>query len=78
MWQEFAELLPRIWTQEEITYDGEYFQIPRREVLPKRCSARTRPYGRRAAATRRRRLTGSLGMGGLFGSGRRAQPASAS
>jgi alkanesulfonate monooxygenase SsuD/methylene tetrahydromethanopterin reductase-like flavin-dependent oxidoreductase (luciferase family) len=35
MWQEFADVLPRIWTEEEITYDGKYYQIPRREVLPK-------------------------------------------
>src|ERR1700736_3891729 len=35
MWQEFADVLPRIWTQEEISYDGTYYQIPRREVLPK-------------------------------------------
>ena len=40
MWQEFADVLPRIWTQEEIIYDGEYFKIPRREVLPKPCSGR--------------------------------------
>jgi Luciferase-like monooxygenase len=35
MWQEFADVLPRIWTQEEISYDGTYYRIPRREVLPK-------------------------------------------
>jgi len=35
MWQEFADVLPRIWTQEEIAYDGAYYRIPRREVLPK-------------------------------------------
>src|SRR5580693_3971044 len=35
MWQEFADVLPRIWTQKEISYDGTYYQIPRREVLPK-------------------------------------------
>ena len=28
MWQEFADVLPRIWTQEEISYDGTYYQIP--------------------------------------------------
>jgi alkanesulfonate monooxygenase SsuD/methylene tetrahydromethanopterin reductase-like flavin-dependent oxidoreductase (luciferase family) len=33
MWQEFADVLPRIWTQEEISYDGAYYK--RREVLPK-------------------------------------------
>src|SRR5436309_3176814 len=35
MWQEFAELLPRLWTEEEVSHDGRYYQIPRREVLPK-------------------------------------------
>ena len=29
MWQEFADVLPRIWTQEEISYQGTYFQDPR-------------------------------------------------
>ena len=24
MWQEFADVLPRIWTQEEISYDGKW------------------------------------------------------
>ena len=28
MWQEFADVLPRIWTQEDISYQGTYFQIP--------------------------------------------------
>src|SRR3984893_2204168 len=35
MWQEFAEVLPRIWTEEEVSYDGDYYKIPRREGLPK-------------------------------------------
>ena len=34
MWQEFAEVLPRIWTEEVISYHGT-LQIPPREVLPK-------------------------------------------
>jgi alkanesulfonate monooxygenase SsuD/methylene tetrahydromethanopterin reductase-like flavin-dependent oxidoreductase (luciferase family) len=42
-------VLPRIWTQEEISYDGTYYQIPRREILPKPVQ---QPH--RAAATRRR------------------------
>jgi alkanesulfonate monooxygenase SsuD/methylene tetrahydromethanopterin reductase-like flavin-dependent oxidoreductase (luciferase family) len=28
MWQEFAEVLPRIWTQEEISYDGTILPDP--------------------------------------------------
>jgi len=68
MWQEFAELLPRIWTQEEITYDGEYFKIPRREVLPKPVQRPHPPLWSACGSDETARLTGSLGMGGLFGS----------
>ena len=28
-------MLPRIWTDEVITHQGTYYQIPPREVLPK-------------------------------------------
>jgi alkanesulfonate monooxygenase SsuD/methylene tetrahydromethanopterin reductase-like flavin-dependent oxidoreductase (luciferase family) len=68
MWREFAELLPRIWTQEEISYDGEYFQIPRREVLPKPLQRPHPPLWSACGSDETARLTGSLGMGGLFGS----------
>src|SRR5712692_9368640 len=68
MWQEFAELLPRIWTQEEISYDGEYFHIPRREVLPKPVQRPHPPLWSACGSDETARLTGSLGMGGLFGS----------
>jgi len=68
MWQEFAELLPRIWTQEEITYHGEYFQIPRREVLPKPVQRPHPPLWSACGSDETARLTGGLGMGGLFGS----------
>jgi alkanesulfonate monooxygenase SsuD/methylene tetrahydromethanopterin reductase-like flavin-dependent oxidoreductase (luciferase family) len=68
MWQEFAEILPRIWTQEEISYDGAYFQIPRREVLPKPVQQPHPPLWSACGSDETARLTGSLGMGGLFGS----------
>src|SRR5437899_8272441 len=32
MWQEFADVLPRIWTLEEIAYDGAHYKIPRRQA----------------------------------------------
>ena len=68
MWREFAELLPRIWTQEEISHDGEYFQIPRREVLPKPLQRPHPPLWSACGSDETARLTGRLGMGGLFGS----------
>ena len=33
--EETLEIIPRAWTQEEIAYDGAYFKIPPRQVLPK-------------------------------------------
>jgi len=68
MWQEFADVLPRIWTQEEISYDGKYYQIPRREVLPKPVQRPHPPLWSACGSDETARLTGSLGMGGLFGS----------
>ena len=68
MWLEFADLLPRIWTQEEISYNGTYYQIPRREVLPKPVQRPYPPLWSACGSDETARLTGSLGMGGLFGS----------
>jgi alkanesulfonate monooxygenase SsuD/methylene tetrahydromethanopterin reductase-like flavin-dependent oxidoreductase (luciferase family) len=68
MWQEFADVLPRIWTQETVSYDGEYFQIPPREVLPKPVQQPHPPLWSACGSDETARLTGSLGMGGLFGS----------
>jgi len=68
MWQEFADVLPRIWTQEEVSYDGQYYQIPRREVLPKPVQRPHPPLWSACGSDETARLTGSLDMGGLFGS----------
>jgi len=68
MWQEFADVLPRIWTQEEISYDGAYYKIPRREVLPKPLQRPHPPLWSAFGSDETARQTGSLGMGGLFGS----------
>lgn len=68
MWLEFADVLPRIWTQEEISYNGTYYQIPRREVLPKPVQRPYPPLWSACGSDETARLTGSLGMGGLFGS----------
>ena len=68
IWQEFADVLPRIWTQEEIAYDGTYYQIPRREVLPKPVQRPYPPLWSACGSDETAHLTGNLGMGGLFGS----------
>ena len=54
--------------QEEISYDGTYYQIPRREVLPKPVQQPHPPLWSACGSDETARQTGSLGMGGLFGS----------
>jgi alkanesulfonate monooxygenase SsuD/methylene tetrahydromethanopterin reductase-like flavin-dependent oxidoreductase (luciferase family) len=68
MWQEFAEVLPRIWTEEEVSYQGTYYRIPRREVLPKPVQRPHPPLWSACGSDETARQTGALGMGGLFGS----------
>jgi alkanesulfonate monooxygenase SsuD/methylene tetrahydromethanopterin reductase-like flavin-dependent oxidoreductase (luciferase family) len=68
MWQEFADVLPRIWTEEEVAYQGHYYQIPRREVLPKPVQRPHPPLWSACGSDETARQTGALGMGGLFGS----------
>ena len=67
MWEEFADVLPRLWTQQEVSYDGAYFKIPRREVLPKPVQRPHPPLWSACGSDETARLTGELGMGGLFG-----------
>jgi alkanesulfonate monooxygenase SsuD/methylene tetrahydromethanopterin reductase-like flavin-dependent oxidoreductase (luciferase family) len=52
--------------QEEISYDGNYFKIPRREVLPKPVQQPHPPLWSACGSDETARLTGGLGMGGLF------------
>ena len=68
MWQEFADLLPRLWREPETTYEGAYYKIPRREVLPKPLQQPHPPLWSACGSDDTAIQTGQLGMGGLFGS----------
>ena len=68
MWQEFADVLPRVWTEETVSYQGEYFKFLPREVLPKPVQRPHPPLWSACGSDDTARLTGGLGMGGLFGS----------
>jgi hypothetical protein len=51
-----AEALPqivRMWKDEDYSYDGKFFSMPSRNVLPKPYSSPTRPSGWRPGALRR-------------------------
>lgn len=34
-WDEFVRAIPKMWTQESFSYDGEFFRMPEREIIPK-------------------------------------------
>lgn len=68
MWNEFAAVLPRLWTEEVVTHQGKYYQIPPREVLPKPVQKPHPPLWSACSSDETARLTGSRGLGGLFGS----------
>ena len=67
MWSEFADMLPKIWTEETFSYDGSYFRTQPREVLPKPLQRPHPPLWSACGSDETARLTGNLGMGGLFG-----------
>lgn len=68
MWNEFAEVLPRMWTEEVFAHEGTYYHIPPREVLPKPVQKPHPPLWSACASEETARLAGHLGLGGLFGS----------
>src|SRR5258705_13303097 len=35
MWEEALRMIPRIWQSEEFSYEGTFWKVPKRHVLPK-------------------------------------------
>lgn len=35
MWEEAIQLIPRLWTEERVAFEGRYYHLPRRTVLPR-------------------------------------------
>lgn len=35
MWQEALRIIPKMWTQDPFSYEGKYFKIPERSIIPK-------------------------------------------
>ncbi len=68
MWEEFAHVLPRIWTEETVSHEGEYYQIPPRQVLPKPLQKPHPPLWSACASEETTRRAGEMGLGALVGS----------
>ena len=35
MWEESLEMIPQIWSSDWYSYEGKYWRVPERQVLPK-------------------------------------------
>lgn len=68
MWEEFAEVLPKAWTQDVTSHEGEYFKIPPRQVLPKPIQKPHPPLWSACGSDETTRLAGEMGLGALVGS----------
>jgi alkanesulfonate monooxygenase SsuD/methylene tetrahydromethanopterin reductase-like flavin-dependent oxidoreductase (luciferase family) len=73
---ETLEIIPRAWTEEEITYDGDYFKIPPRHVLPKPVQTPHPPIWQGCSRDESFQKAGQLGLGCIAQGGpeRIAQP----
>ena len=68
MWEEFAQVLPKIWTEEVVSHEGKYNQIPPREVLPKPIQKPHPPLWSACSSEATTRTAAELGLGALVGS----------
>ncbi|GBD14470.1 Alkanal monooxygenase alpha chain [bacterium HR25] len=65
MWQEALSIIPRMWRDEPFSYEGRYFQIPERHVVPKPLQQPHPPIWLACTSPESWRLAGINGIGAL-------------
>jgi len=65
MWRESLEQIPRMWRDEPYSYDGKYFRMPERQVLPKPFSKPNPPMWLACSSPNTFGEAGELGLGCL-------------
>ena len=65
MWRETLEQIPRMWADEPYEYEGKYFKMPKRDVLPKPYSKPNPPIWVACSSPQTFAEAGELGMGSL-------------
>ena len=65
MWRESLEQIPRMWRDEPYSYEGKYFRMPERNVLPKPYSKPNPPMWLACASPGTFPECGELGLGSL-------------
>jgi alkanesulfonate monooxygenase SsuD/methylene tetrahydromethanopterin reductase-like flavin-dependent oxidoreductase (luciferase family) len=65
MWKEALDMIPRMWTEEKFSYQGKYWEVPERNVLPKPVQEPHPPMWTAATQYERHTQAGEMGLGVL-------------
>ncbi|MBI1885555.1 MAG: LLM class flavin-dependent oxidoreductase [Chloroflexi bacterium] len=65
MWEEAIEMIPKMWTQETFSWEGKYFVVPPRNVLPKPIQNPHPPLWMACTQPESFRIAGKKGIGAL-------------
>jgi len=65
MWQEAVRVIPQMWTQERFSYEGRFFKIPERAIIPKPIQKPHPPMWVAATSPETWELAGLNGLGCL-------------
>jgi alkanesulfonate monooxygenase SsuD/methylene tetrahydromethanopterin reductase-like flavin-dependent oxidoreductase (luciferase family) len=65
MWEEAIQMIPKMWTNETFSWEGDYFVVPPRMVLPKPIQKPHPPLWMACTQPDSFRIAGSKGLGAL-------------
>jgi len=65
MWEEAIQMIPKMWTSETFSWQGEYFNVPPRQVLPKPIQKPHPPLWMACTQPESFRIAGARGLGAL-------------
>src|SRR5574341_1863285 len=65
MWEEAIQMIPKMWTNETFSWEGDYFVVPPRMVLPKPVQKPHPPMWMACTQPESFRIAGSKGLGAL-------------
>ncbi|MCZ6874175.1 MAG: LLM class flavin-dependent oxidoreductase, partial [bacterium] len=62
-WEEALDMIPKMWTQETFSYQGTYFNIPERSIVPKPLQKPHPPIWMAATSSESHEIAGHKGIG---------------
>ena len=65
MWEEAIQMIPKMWQTEEFSWEGKYFVVPPRNVIPKPIQKPHPPLWMACTQPESFRIAGSKGLGAL-------------